>query len=125
MSPETGELNFEQIEVVSNRGQRARKNLEDWLGRVGLPYHSPHKFRHGFAVYSIKMSKDLADLKAISMNLMHANLSITDGVYGAFTSKDVGEKITSLTNVVGFEHQNNDDLLDQLFLIIQQLRNKN
>lgn len=29
-----------------------RKDLKDPLDRVGLPYHSPHKFRHGFAVYS-------------------------------------------------------------------------
>ncbi len=51
-------------------------------GRGGLPYHSPHKFRHGQAVYALNMAKNTAALKAVSWNLMHSNLSITDVVYG-------------------------------------------
>jgi integrase len=98
LSPETGELDLEQIEVGSNRGQRARKDLEDWLFRVGLPYHSPHKFRHGFAVYAIKHAKDMSDMKAISQNLMHANISITDGIYGGLSDMDIKKQITSLTS---------------------------
>jgi site-specific recombinase XerD len=58
--------------------------------RVGLPYHSPHKFRHGHAVYALKMAKKgVFALKAVSQNLMHENLSITDGIYGIMAETDV------------------------------------
>jgi integrase len=80
------------------RRTRARKDLKDWLDRVGLPYHSPHKFRHGHAVYALKHCKDVADLKAVSQNLMHAHLSITDGIYGILSDDDVGDRIASLGN---------------------------
>ena len=69
---------------------------EDWLSKVGLPYHSPHKFRHGFAVYAIKHAKDMSDMKAISQNLMHANISITDGIYGVLSDTDIKNRITGL-----------------------------
>ena len=96
LSPETGELDLDQIEVGEKRDQRARKDLEDWLSRVGLPYHSPHKFRHGFSVYAIKHAKNMSDMKAISQNLMNANISITDGIYGGLSDTDVKHQITSL-----------------------------
>ncbi len=76
---------------------RARRHLHDWLSRVGLPYHSPHKFRHGHAVYALKLTQTVGDLKAVSQNLMHANLSITDGVYGILSADDTRERITRLT----------------------------
>jgi hypothetical protein len=61
-----------------------------------LPFHSPHKFRHGNAVYSLKLAKDIAALKAVSQNLMHSNISITDGVYGILSNNDVRGQIDSL-----------------------------
>lgn len=67
------------------------------MGNVKLPYHSPHKFRHGFAVFSLKRADDIGQLKAISQNLMHANISITDGIYGGLSESDINEQITSLT----------------------------
>ena len=40
--------------------------------------------------------KDIAALKAISQNLMHSNLSITDGVYAILSDLDVKNQIQSL-----------------------------
>lgn len=97
LSHETGELDLEQIEVGENREQRARKDLAEWLSRVGLPYHSPHKFRHGFAVFALKHADNIGQLKAISQNLMHANISITDGIYGGLSDSDISKQISSLT----------------------------
>jgi integrase len=125
LSPETGELDLEQIEVGSNRGQRARKDLEDWLFRVGLPYHSPHKFRHGFAVYAIKHAKDMSDMKAISQNLMHANISITDGIYGGLSDMDIKKQITSLTsNSIPDDQQSLLEILRLSQEIMNRLENR-
>ncbi len=64
-----------------------------------MPYHSPHKFRHGHGVYALKLAKDVAALKAVSQNLMHASLSITDGVYGMLSTTDIKEQIAYPTEI--------------------------
>jgi len=96
VSPETGLINSTISSVGVHRNIRAAKDLRAWLDRVGLPYHSPHKFRHGHAVYALKQAKDIPALKAISQNLMHSNLSITDGVYGILSDMDVRQQISKL-----------------------------
>jgi site-specific recombinase XerC len=65
-------------------------------GFRGLACHLPHKFRHGNAVYGIKNSKDIPALKAVSQNLMHANLSVTDGVCGVLSGMDIKGEIAEL-----------------------------
>lgn len=64
--------------------------------KAGVIYHSPHKLRHGFAVYAIKQAKDLQDLKGISQNMMHSSLSITDGLYGNLAQEDLQNTIMGL-----------------------------
>ena len=54
----------------------------------GLPFHSPHKFGHGYAVFGIKHYTTLGQLKALSQNLLHSNISISDGTYGMLSNDD-------------------------------------
>jgi integrase len=97
LSPDTGSFDSNIKQAGEFRSSRANKDLHDWCGRMGIPYHSPHKFRHGHAVYGIEQSEDVADLKAISQNLMHSNLSITDGVYGMLSVDAVGKRIEKIS----------------------------
>lgn len=94
--PETGKIDASISAVGNNRHVRARQDLRDWLARVGLPYFSPHKFRHGFAVYALKQAKTVKTLKAISQNLMHTSIKTTDSIYAILDDLDVQEEITSL-----------------------------
>lgn len=94
--PDTGGFDPGLPPAGQFRVSRVNKDLKAWLSKVGLPYHSPHKLRHGHAVYALKNARDISDLKAISQNLMHSNLSITDGVYGVLSNLDVRTKITGL-----------------------------
>lgn len=96
ISPDTWELDIKGLYVGDSRQSGAGKDLKEWLQKVRLPYHSPHKFRHGHAVYALKNAKDIPALKAVSQNLMHANLSITDGIYGILSSTDVKGEIDKL-----------------------------
>jgi hypothetical protein len=57
---------------------------------------SPHKFRHGHATYGLKQAKDIGDLKAVSQNLMHANIGITGGIYAILSTEDMQDRIASL-----------------------------
>jgi hypothetical protein len=42
-------------------------------------------------------------IKAVSQNLMHANLSVTDGVYGILSGMDVKGEIAGLGKKRSFE----------------------
>jgi integrase len=122
LSPETGNFDESIFEAGAHRQQRANKDLREWLDRVGLHYHSAHKFRHGHAVYALKHSKDIADLKAVSQNLMHSNLSTTDGVYGILSSADVGLKIAELGKQTITGNVSTDDIANQLIQFGEMLK---
>jgi site-specific recombinase XerC len=96
LSPETCWFDPRVREAGKHRSNRASKDLKEFLISAGLKYHSPHKFRHGNAVESIKRCKTVTDLKAVSQNLMHSNLSITDGIYGILSREDRQNVITKL-----------------------------
>ncbi len=77
-----------------------------------MPCRSPHKFRHGHAVCALKNAKDVSALKAVSQNLMHANLSITDGVYGILSEGDIKAQINKLGTLnLGDESNNTERLI--------------
>jgi integrase len=76
---------------------RVNKDLHEWLARVELPCHSPHKFRHGHATYALKRCKDVADLKAVSQNLMHSSPTVADSIYSVLSTEDVGQRIAGLS----------------------------
>ena len=44
----------------------------------------------------MKLAKNIAELKAVSQNLMHANLSITDGIYSILSDRDIKKEIQTL-----------------------------
>jgi integrase len=75
----------------TGRAYAFRKGLEVLCDQAGLPFLSAHKLRHGHGVYGVKKAKDIAQLKAISQNLMHANIGITDGIYGKLAEDDLAD----------------------------------
>jgi hypothetical protein len=52
------------------------------------------------------MAKDIQALKAVSQNLMHSNISITDGIYGVLSNIDVRKRIFELCQEMGSEEHN-------------------
>jgi len=78
-------------------GRRLRKLFE----LIGLPYKSAHKFRHGHAVWALQHAQNMADYKAISQNLMHSDIRITDGIYAPLLGGEVQQRISSLSTEPG------------------------
>ncbi len=78
------------------RGHKLEERLEDLCILAGVRYRSVHNFRHGFAVYGLKNAKDLADMEAVSKNLMHKSLEVTLGVYAVLNEGDVKSRIINL-----------------------------
>jgi site-specific recombinase XerC len=84
--------------TVGNAGRRelVARGLARLCARANIAYHSPHKLRHGHAVYAMGNATTIADFKAVSQNLMHASLGITDRVYGVLQGDDVRTRIGAL-----------------------------
>jgi integrase len=121
VSPETRKILPGEITAGDHRASIATRDLKNWLLKVGLPYHSPHKFRHGNAVYSLMMASDIAALKAVSQNLMHSSISITDGIYGILSKLDVQEQIKNLNNHISIKDK---DDVGELIKLTKLLINK-
>jgi integrase len=81
-----------------NRHQALDKRLRRLFTLVGLPYKSAHKFRHGHVVYGLQHAQTMADYKAVSMNLMHEDIKITDEIYAPILSHEVQLRISRLGN---------------------------
>jgi len=79
-------------------------------------------FRHDHAVYGIKHSKDVGDLKAVSMNLMHSNLSITDGMYGGLSTAEVGKRIAGFGGQLALGDVSQGDIASQIIALAEMLK---
>jgi integrase len=103
-----------------NRARGLRIELGWLCAQAGIPYLSPHHFRHGFVVHAEAHATSMADRKAISQTLMHSDLSITDGVYGRLKIDDVRDRVGRL----GGSGVNGDreDVIARLEAILAELR---
>jgi integrase len=81
-----------------NRNHALDRRLRRLFAQAGLSYKSAHKFRHGHAVYGLLHARTMADYKAVSMNLMHHDLQITDSIYASMLSNDVQKRIAHLAS---------------------------
>ena len=91
-----GEQKFTQELPGKNRHQALEKRLRLLFSLAGLPYKSAHKFRHGHAVFGLMHAQTMADYKAVSVNLMHDSLTVTDEVYARIMQNDVKIRIQNL-----------------------------
>jgi len=126
-----GEQSLSTKAPGENRAQALSKRLRILYKTVGLEYQSPHKFRHGNAVYGLQHARTMADYKAVSMNLMHSNIKVTDQIYAPMLPEEVGCRIAGLTSEppdqhegklpVGFNNLTDDQLASLMRVAAQRL----
>lgn len=75
--------------------------LKDLCELVGIEYKNPHAFRHGITHYAMSKATTPQEYKAISMNLMHNNTTITDEVYSQLDSEAVKRTLHFIGNKNG------------------------
>jgi site-specific recombinase XerD len=84
----------------ADHSRRCHNRFDDGLrllcGLAGVRYRSVHNLRHGFAVYGLKVARDIADMEAVSKNLMHKSLKVTLEVYAVLGQDDVKARIVNL-----------------------------
>jgi integrase len=103
-----------------NRNIAIAKRLSLLFEEAGVPYQSPHKFRHGHAVYALQHAKTMADYKAVSMNLMHADIRVTDGIYAPLAGHEVQQRIAGLTGQSVVKPNARDGLADFIRSLSQE-----
>ncbi len=91
-----GEQKFSEQAPGIHRGEALYKRLKILFDLAGLPFKGPHRFRHGHAVFGLLHAKDMADYKAVSSNLMHADITITDEIYAPLLAREVKDRIAGL-----------------------------
>jgi len=116
LSPDTQELDPKRKEIGEHREAIARKNLQAYLSKIGMPYNSPHKFRHAHIHYGLERSKTMADYKAVSMNVMHASMDTTDEVYSRLDNEEIKARIQNMDKQI----DRKEESMDQEFLLFQQ-----
>ena len=80
-----------------------------WLcEKRGVPYMSPHKMRRGHTVWAEAQCRSVAEFKAVSQNLMHESMAITDARYSVLGEGELAARLAG----VGIDVD--DDLLEAL-----------
>lgn len=122
LSPDTGLIDPHVVEVGEHRHAIARRNFKAWMIQENLPYHSPHKFRHGHIHYGLERSENIADFKAVSMNSMHSTMEVTDTFYSVLKDDEVKNRIGNLSK----KSNPNDeaDLIKTLENLLSTLKKK-
>ena len=122
LKAETGDFDIHCREIGQHRETLARKNLKAWLDKVGLPYHSPHKFRHGHVHYAMSHAKTIEDYKAISLNVMHSSMEITDQFYSVLNESQVKERINLLGKIENNPNEFSQEEILKLKFLLSQIK---
>ena len=78
------------------RTDALRKRLGIANNLFGLPHRSPHQYRHGYALYGLERCKTMAEYHALSRNMMHSNIAITDQIYVHVDEKERAQILSRL-----------------------------
>jgi len=95
-SPETGNIDPNNLECPKSRCSLVNRQLKLWQREHGLQEYSPHKFRHGHVHYGMNNSRNISDYKAVSMNVMHSSMEITDEFYSVLNDNELQNRIQNL-----------------------------
>jgi len=115
----------------ANRNVAIARRMRKLFAAAGLSYKSPHKFRHGHAVYALQHAQTMADYKAVSMNLMHEDIRVTDSIYAPLAGNEVQQRIARLAdctsarppvdgNLAAFIRSLSDAELSQALVVIAE-----
>lgn len=91
-----GEQTTKVLRPGKNRGRAVTKRLKLLNGLAGTPYKSPHKYRHGYAVYGLERCNTMTQYHNLSRNLMHSSIAITDQIYISFEVEERGRILSEI-----------------------------
>lgn len=121
---EWGDVRFSDTPPGENRGLALQKRFRNLYKLAGMAnrYKSPHKFRHGHAVYGLQHCDTMAKYQALSRNLMHSSLVITDKIYAVVERDERKNAIASLqSNPKMTQPETDRPSQDQIMAVVKYL----
>lgn len=96
-----------------------REIFKKYAQKMNLDYYPPHAFRHSAMYYALKLSRNGDEVKAISQNFGHEEISTTISVYAQYEPEDL---LVVLSNLDYKEKQviTNEDL----YKLVMELKSK-
>ncbi len=96
-----GAYTFSQKSAGIHRASALVDQFRTFYEKVGMAdqYKSPHKYRHGFAVFALSNCRSMADYQAVSRNLMHSSLTVTDKIYAVIEREDRKKRIDNISQI--------------------------
>lgn len=91
-----GEQTAKVLKPGNHRSAALGKRLSLVNRLFGLPHRSPHQYRHGYALYGLERCKTMAEYHALSRNMMHDNIAITDQIYVHVDEVERGQILSRL-----------------------------
>ncbi len=91
-----------------NRRNGLARRLRWLCEHTHVPYMSPHKLRRGHIVWAESQCRSVVEFKAISQNVMHESMNLTDTRYSTLTEGELAQRLAGAGIDV------NDALLDAL-----------
>jgi integrase len=118
------DLSFEsasEVEPVFWQGTgRIREIFKKHAEEAGLPYYSPHTFRHLTFFLAVKSSKDGEEIKAVSQNFGHENIGTTLSTYANYPQHRLAEIIKNMD----FSGKPKETLVDQVKELIKKIEKR-
>lgn len=99
-----------------------RKIFRERSEEVGIPYFSPHKFRHFLIVETQKHISNMEQFKALSQNVGHENMGTTFYGYGAIDRHRVNHLVNSIDYSSKSGIQDEDEVRRVTQMVMEQLR---
>ena len=103
------------------------KIFKDRAVKAKLPYYTPHSFRRLNVEYARKFAGDMEVYSAVSQNLGHSNIGITDGGYGQFEPERRCEILSKMRFDKSPEELKTDEssILHEIHDIVKKMKPKN
>jgi hypothetical protein len=98
----------------ASRNGGVNQRIQKLFELADLPPRSSHKFRHGHAVWALQHARTMADYKAISQNLMHGDIRVTDGIYAPLLGSEIAQRVAQLADQGHQQLPLSDDLAGYL-----------
>lgn len=79
-----------------SRYQALYRGVKELCVLAGIEHKTPHKLRHGHAVYGLEHAGDIDNMDAVSKNMGHADLQTTLKIYTKRAREDIKSRIENL-----------------------------
>jgi integrase/recombinase XerD len=96
-----------------------RKIFKTRSRKAGLPYYPPHTFRHLAVALALKSCRTGEEIKAISQNFGHENVTTTFCSYANYDPQRLTEILNSM-DFTGKPARSTDDKLDEIMKMLSE-----